>query len=68
MKKAKSITDLKELADYRLTPEALARQLKAETGTDYANKIQQAMDAGAPVEPDGTVPVAKFVAWLIEHR
>jgi len=68
MKKAKVFKNLSALADCRMTPAELGQELKTATGTDYGAKIGQAINAGAPVEADGRISPAKFVAWLIEQH
>ena len=60
---------VEELAALSMSQSELAKAM-LQDGEDENNviaKIGAAIAGGAPVNPDGTVPVAKFVGWLIER-
>jgi hypothetical protein len=59
----------KPAPDSRLTPDVLAATLsKAFGSTVHPDMITLDIRKGAPANPDGTINLMHYVAWLIAHE
>lgn len=51
-----------------LLPEDLVRVLKAAGSREISSqRIQADIEAGAPCNPDGTIHLVRYAAWLVKE-
>ena len=65
----KKFKTVEELAAFTMSQSDFAAMMAQEgqSVADLEAKIGAAIAAGAPCNDDGTIPVAKFVGWLVER-
>lgn len=52
-----------------ITPEDLARALTAASGRQVrVEEIRTDIELGAPVNPDGTMHLVNYMAWMLKER
>ncbi len=68
-KQGKKFKTVEALAAYEMPKPEFVKTLiqEGQSAEAVSAKVEAAIAAGAPVNGDGSINVAKFVGWLIEH-